>query len=346
LLVVVALNWTIFQSLWTTLMTPVQGVVNQTAGALSNYVVQPFQVFVVVYLVGMLLVAANSGDEDAVMRFFRKIWLAGIIYFVVVGGTVYNDTVTNLLLNTLPTEIGNIISGTTGGALQVANFDDLWNKGFAAGLVIYKNIGWSFKSVGLCIVVVAYWLLGAAAVGVAFFIYLAAHMIAELALAIGPLFVCCYIFPLVRGMFDGWLGVCLSAIVTQLLSILLLSVLIRASQQMIASLSVLNDGNEITGIQILICLVILFGICAYLALQLTRISVAIAGGVSHGAEAVSARIYGLPGTTGSMMNSGYGAARDMISGARDLLSGGGGEAKPTAEPPALANSNNSPGRAA
>jgi hypothetical protein len=82
-------------------------------------------------------------------------------------------------------------------------------------------------------------------------------------------------------------------VLTQILSITLLSLLVDIENATIAQIATDNGGdNEIAQLQLLLYAVVLFILCALLASQLPGIAVGIAGGVHQQVSAYSQTIYG------------------------------------------------------
>jgi type IV secretion system protein VirB6 len=225
---------------------------------------------------------------------------SALVFFIISSAANFNQYFGTLFLATLPTELGNSISNATGAhSLTGGAFDDIWNRAWAAGLVVYKNLPWSIKGIALQFLVVAYWVLAILAIGVGFLIYLGAHVALGLVVAIGPLFVTCYLFPATRRFFEGWISALVSLVIVQVLSITLLSLLTRTEDMTIAQIaSNGSGGNEIAQLQLLLCGMMLFVICALLASQLPGIAVGIAGGVHQQVSVYSQAVYGTVGQMG------------------------------------------------
>jgi type IV secretion system protein VirB6 len=305
------MNWNFFATLYTGINTPVDDFVNVVVGALTGYLTPILRTLIVVYVAGMALVAAMNPGQEPLGDFLRQLFRAALVFFVVSSAANFNEYFGTVFLKTLPTEISNAISGAAGTHVVTGGaFDTVWNKAWTAGLVVYKNLPWSIKGIALELLVVVYWFVAITTIGIGFLIFLGAHVTLALVIALGPLFICCFLFPATRRFFDGWVGASVSLILTQILSITLLSLLIDTENATIAQIAANNGGdNEIAQLQLLLYAVVLFTLCALLASQLPGIAVGIAGGVHQQIGVYSQVIYG------GASAAGRGAARRTASAA-------------------------------
>jgi type IV secretion system protein VirB6 len=257
-----------------------------------------------------------------VTNWLRYLIRAALVYFIVSSAANFNQYFGTLFLTTLPTEIGNAISGAAGThSVTGGAFDTVWNKAWTAGLVVYKNLPWSIKGMALEFLVVLYWLVAIATIGVGFLIFLSAHVMLVLVIAIGPLCICCFLFPSSRRFFDGWIGTSVALVLTQILSIVLLSLLIDTENATIAQIAADNaGGNEIAQLQLLLYGVVMFIMCALLASQLPGIATGIAGGVHQQVSVYSQAIYGSVGQFG---RSAFATAGSAVSGTARAIGSAG-----------------------
>lgn len=286
------MNWHFFANTYAGIDAPVQAFVNGVIAALSNYITPILRALIVVYVAINAMIIATNPTQEPLTTFLRQMIGAALIFFVVSSAANFNQYFGTIFLTTLPTEISNAISGATGGnTLNGGAFDDIWNRAWTAGLVVYKNLPWSLKGIALQLLVVAFWLIAIMAIGIGFMIYLGCHVILALVVALGPLFVCCALFPASRRFFDGWISAMVSLVLTQVLTITLLVLLTTTENATITQIAADNGGNEIAHIQLLLYAIVLFVICALLASQLPGIAVGIAGGVNQRVSIYSQAIY-------------------------------------------------------
>lgn len=212
----------------------------------------------------------------------------------------------------LPTDIGNALVGSVGGA-QVSGgslFDSVWNKAYAAGLVAYNAIPDTWLGVGLCVAVVVYWGVAIATVAVAFLVYVISHVLTALVIAIGPLFIAAAIFPVSRFLFNGWLSALASAILAQVLVLVMLSLMFNIETTELGKVTAQQGaGANVAGmLQTLLGVGALLLICALLTKQIPSIAMGIAGGVYH-----ATGVYGAALIAGAAM-----AAKGARAAARAL----------------------------
>ena len=288
------MNWDFFATLYTSIASPLDSSVSGVITAITSYLTPILKAMIVVYVGGTALIMMMNPTQEPLTGLLRNLVRSALVFFIISSAANFNQYFGTLFLTTLPTEIGNSISGATGAySLTGGAFDDVWNRAWAAGLVVYKNLPWSIKGIALQFLVVAYWILAILAIGVGFLIYLGAHITLGLVVAIGPLFVACYLFPATRRFFDGWISALVSLVLVQVLSITLLSLLTRTEDMTIAQIvGNGSGGNEIAQLQLLLCGTMLFVICALLAAQLPGIAIGIAGGVHQQVSVYSQAIYG------------------------------------------------------
>jgi type IV secretory pathway VirB6-like protein len=309
--------WHLFTGLWQLLEVPLEAGVNGAVTALSAYVVGPFRAWVLVYLIGTMLIAAWSPSDDAAMGFFRHLFRAGFVYMIIAYAANFNFFFGNLFLHTLPDGIGNALSGTPNAAgFGPAIFDKILVQGFSAGVAAFKLVPWfSFKGLALAIVVILYWGIVAVSVGWIYLIYLAAHAAVALLIAGGPLFVALRMFPATSQFFNGWISALMSAVVVQIFSVILLSVVIAAETHQLHALAAMAaagvDATEDNIMGVMFTLTgagLVFAIGAWLSLKLSAIGSTIASGVYWNAEAVGrmAADYVAPGAAAVEPMSGGG----------------------------------------
>jgi type IV secretion system protein VirB6 len=288
------MNWNFFATLYTGINSPVQDFVGVVIGAVTGHLTPILRALIVVYVAGMAMIAAFNPSQEPLTNWLRYLVRAALVYFIVSSAANFNQYLGTLFLTTLPTEIGNAISGAAGTHMVTGGaFDSVWNKAWMAGLVVYKNLPWSIKGMALDLLVVLYWFVAITTIGIGFLIFLSSHVMLALVIAVGPLFVCCFMFPSSRRFFDGWVGTSVALVLTQILSITLLSLLTDTENATIAQIAADNaGGNEIAQLQLLLYGVVMFIMCAMLAAQLPGIATGIAGGVHQQVSVYSQAIYG------------------------------------------------------
>jgi len=286
------LNWHFFANTFTGIDAPVQAFVSGVVTSLTGYLTPILRATIVVYVAANAIIMAMNPSREPLATFLRQLLVAAAVFFIISSAVNFNQYFGTLFLTTLPTEITNAISGATGGSTLSGNaFDNIWNRAWTAGLIVYKNLPWSLKGIALQFSVVAFWIIAIMAIGIGFMVYLGCHVILALVVALGPLFVCCFLFPTSRRFFDGWISTMVSLVLTQVLSITLLVLLTNTENATITQISAGSGSNEIAQIQLLLYAIVLFVMCALLATQLPGIAVGIAGGVHQQVSVYSQAVY-------------------------------------------------------
>jgi type IV secretion system protein VirB6 len=305
------LNWHFFANTFAGIDAPVQAFVVGVVSALTGYLTPIMRVLIVVYIAANALITATNPSQEPLTNFLRQLTGVALVFFIISSAANFNQYFGTMFLTTLPTEITNAISGATGGnTLSGDAFDNIWNRAWTAGLVVYKNLPWSLKGIALQFLVVSFWIIAIMAIGIGFMVYLGCHVTLALVVALGPLFVCCFLFPASRRFFDGWISTMVSLVLTQVLTITLLVLLTNTENITIAQIAANSSGNEIAQIQLLLYAIVLFVMCALLASQLPGIAVGIAGGVHQQVSVYSQAIY----SAGEIGRSSVATARSAVVG--------------------------------
>src|SRR5271166_6595698 len=139
------MNYGFFTFIWDNVAQRIQQATAGLINALLGYVGPQFQACVLAYLIVTLLIATWSADETAMLRFFRHLFLATVIYGLVANAGTFNTYVQGAA-NGLVTGITKAIAGifgAGGGNVTGVVFDDLLVKMFAKGGDILEHLTWS-----------------------------------------------------------------------------------------------------------------------------------------------------------------------------------------------------------
>lgn len=305
-----------FAWLFAQIDTPTIGFVNEAVVALSAHLAPIMRWGIVAYVAGRMMVLAYYPSAEPLTSFLRILTRCAIAYAVVASAANYNEYLGTLLRTTLPTEIGNVVSGAVGApAVEGQTFDGIWNKAWAAGLAVYRNLPWTLKAVGLTVCIALYWFGAIVAIGISFMVYLGADLILALLIAVGILFVALFPFPATRPYFDRWLSACLSMVLLKLFIVTLLALLVAAENATMKAIATTgmgagwDSGSEIAQLQLLFGGLLLFFICGAIARQLPSVAVAVTGGVVADAQALGAVATSAAGQVGNLGSRAYGAAQ-------------------------------------
>ncbi len=250
----------------------------------------------VAYVAGQMMIFAFNPSPEPLTSFLGILIRCAIAYAVVASAANYNQYFGTMLRVTLPTELGNVVAGTTDAPpLQGATFDGIWNKAWAGGLAVYRNLPWTLKAIGLTVCIAFYWIAAIACIGVSFMVFIGADLILAVLVAVGVLFVAVFPFPATRPYFDRWLSACLSMVLLRIFIVTLLALLVRAENETILAIATSgmgvgwDSGSEIAQLQLLFGGLLLFFICGAIAKQLPSVALAVTGGVVADAQGPWAR---------------------------------------------------------
>ncbi|MDT8315413.1 type IV secretion system protein [Roseomonas mucosa] len=276
-------GWDIFTRLYDLVAIPLLTGVDAMIAAMTGWVAGWLKVALVVYVTGRLMWQALVQNGEPLSEVERLIVMgaAAVALVTTVGG--YGPWARDVLLNGLGPEVGRALAGALGERPVTGGlFDEIWGKAWVSGLAIYRSLPWSIAGLGLCIIVVFYWIIAVFAIAIAFLVWMKAFIILALLVGVGPIFAGLWVFPLFRHMAIGWLNTVFANIVLQILSTALLALLLSAETQLLSQVATLaaagGMANEIRGVQMLLAGMVLFVACGWITYQLPGIASAITGG--------------------------------------------------------------------
>jgi hypothetical protein len=287
-------SWHIFAYLYqhfdVTLLAAVRTITTQLAVALTK----PLVAAVTLWIAGTTAVELYSPGADPLFMFLRKL-VRAVLVIAAVSAANYTAVFGTFLLTTLPTELVNGITGATGnGPFGVDGFDTMLGSAWVSGIEVLKNTsGWGAKAIGTAIVVGLFWIGSFLCVGLAFFIFMAMHVLLGVAIALGPIFLCMLLWSRTVRYFDGWIGACLGLVASQGFIVTLVQLLLIVTGDILKQIAALNgtggtNGNDEFG-QLHLMLeagLMFFGI-AYLTKQMPDFGARIMGGVSAGVAPIT-----------------------------------------------------------
>ncbi|TCZ54616.1 type IV secretion system protein [Roseicella aquatilis] len=276
-------GWDIFSRLYDLVAIPLLTGVDAMIAAMTGWVAGWLKLALVVYVTGRLLWQALVQNGEPLSEVERLVVMgaAAVALVTTVGG--YGPWARDVLLNGLGPEVGRALAGALGERPVTGGlFDEIWGKAWVSGLAIYRSLPWSIAGLGLCIIVVFYWIIAVFAIAIAFLVWMKAFIVLALLIGVGPVFAGLFVFPLFRHMAIGWLNTVFASIVLQVLSTALLALLLTAETQLLAQVATLTAtggmANEIRGVQMLLAGMVLFVACGWITYQLPGIAAAVTGG--------------------------------------------------------------------
>jgi type IV secretion system protein VirB6 len=317
----VSFNWHLFSGAYTGIDEPLTNAVDAALGNMIGYVNPTLKVLLTIYIIWIALQARWVPTGAPVSGLIAHAARGAVIVMLLSNTATFNQWVGTIFLHSIPDELGNALNGSVGGGSPItggAQFDDVWNGAWKAGLVVYKNLPeWSMKGAFLALAVIAFWVLSFIAVGVGFLMFLGAHVLMALLMITGPIFIACALFPVPRRFFAGWLATTVGVLVTQVLVVALMSLMVLIQKNQLSQVQAVPAGADIMGqIGSLIGVAGLLFICAGVAKQIPGLAVGIAGGAYHQfGDLVGAAA----GAATAIASGAYGVGRAAISSATNQV---------------------------
>jgi type IV secretion system protein VirB6 len=282
------MTWTLFAIILAQIEPFLATATDGISAALVTYVSPLLSVGMIAYVGSNLLLNSVSPQGEPFGPVLRQVAIVVGVWIAFLGVGHYTYLVHDFLQVGLPASIERVITGAAGGeALGANSFDAIWNTALVAGLKVYKSLPWT--AIGLQFVVVLYWFVALIAIGIGFLIFLVSLVMISLLVAIGPIFVFLIVFPFTAEMFTSWLRGMSSMIVLKLLVVILLTILTRVENTIIAQIASGSLGNggaavggnavEIGQLLMLLGGVMLFFITGVIASMLPGMAQSLTGGL-------------------------------------------------------------------
>ena len=283
----VGTDFHVFASLYTALFTPFQGAVQGVIGALLPLMAGAVTAGVGAMLIAWALtIAVGAESAGAVMnRMITRVLLpAAVVVFLLSSVATYQQWLVTWI-SQIPDDVGRAITGGLGGTVVNSGdpFDNVWNKAYVAGATVFTNLPFSLKGAVLALVVIAYWIAAAAAVLLAFAMFVTSKVLLQLLVAVSPVFVGAGAFQPSRFLLRGFAGGIAGVITAQILVVALLGIAFNVENQLLAPVLASAANANVTGlIASLLITGCVLGACAVLAVKIPAIAIGISGGVFDG----------------------------------------------------------------
>jgi len=283
----VGTDFHVFAALYTALFTPFQTAVQGVIGALLPLMAGAVTAGVgAVLMAWALTIAIGAEAVGAVMnRMITRVLLPGaIVLFLLSGVATYQQWLVTWI-SQLPDDIGRAVTGGLGGAAVNSGdpFDNVWNKAYVAGATVFTNLPFSLKGAVLALVVILYWIAAAAAVLLAFAMFVTSKVLLQLLIAVSPVFVGAGAFQPSRFLPRGFAGGVAGVITAQVLVVALLGIAFNVENQLLAPVLASAANANVAGlIASLLITGCVLGACAVLAIKIPAIAIGITGGVFDG----------------------------------------------------------------
>jgi type IV secretion system protein VirB6 len=270
----------IFSQVNNLIEVPFLAQVDALIGVLVAWLAGPMATALVIYvaLTGFMMMRGLSQETFAAV--LGRIVRLCIVAWIVMNAATYNTWVRDLFLTTLPTELADQITSTTGNAApSAAAFDTIWRKALGVGMSVWSTLGWT--DIGPSLAVIFMWVCAGVAISFSYLVWLTSRIGLGLVIAVGPIFVAFALFPATRALFERWLGQVVQFVVLGVLAVTLLQLMVAAEgmlvDRIVASSAASSPAQRL---QMLLAVCVLFIICAMLAMQLPGLASGLAGGFS------------------------------------------------------------------
>ena len=269
----------VFSYIFDQIETPLLQSLASLISALVSYAAAPVQTALVIYiaLTGILILRGHASEGIGSLT-SRILKLSTVVWFAT-NGALYTTWVSNLFLTVLPNDVGNAVSSSMGDgtAISASSFDVLLVKSYDAGLEVWKLLSWT--DIGEQVFVVLYWVVASFACLVTFAIWFISHVSLAIFVALGPLILPLVLFRATAPIFERWIGALISAVIVQVVTVILLTLTLQVEAMLVAQLAGYTGTNPFEQIRTLIAAVAFFGFATLLAFQIPGFGTALAGGL-------------------------------------------------------------------
>ena len=286
------MQWDIFTTLYDLVAMPLLGGVDAMIGSLAPWARGVLIAGLVVTITVAFLLKALRPATEPLSDLTTMLLTGAFAVFVAGSAANFGPYVRDLLLTTIPQEIGNALAGALGNRPVTGSFfGELWSKAWLAGVAVFRALPWSLAAIPLGILVVVYWLVAAAAIAFTFLVWMKAFFFIALLVGVGPVFVALFVFPWFRGFAQGWFGTVASNVILQILLAGLLSLFMTAETQLLSQIAAeTRGGNEIVALQYLFAGMVVFVGVGWLTYQLHGAANAIGHGFAGYARSRGMRL--------------------------------------------------------
>jgi type IV secretion system protein VirB6 len=208
-------------------------------------------------------------EQEPMWSLVRKLMKASVIVMLVTNSGDYQTYVSEVLFKTLPDELSTALGFK---AASAGRFDAMLTGAAQYSENLYKEAGWGWGTVKAAVVAfMIYFVMGLLAAQ-GYFTFLYAEFALALIVGIGPAFICCALFNQTRKYFEGWLSQCINYVILKILSLAVLSFMLRTFETLYNA----KSGGDIAAASLGIITAAFF--CMGILHHLPAMAQAIAGG--------------------------------------------------------------------
>ena len=314
----------VFAFLFTSFITPFMATINVVATNFADAVQLPAMLLATLYLCLKGYQALLSGESGNPILDLVRACVRISIVLSCLSVAVYTGEIAGLLLNTLPTELSQAITGNA--AVGAGSFDNLAAETVLSSLQNIKNLPTAFLSIVYGAFDVVYACASLLAIAVAFGLWLITQVYIGLLVAIGPLAIACVMLPYTSRYFHGWVSAIATSIVQQILIVTTVTILVATINTVLGPVlnanaaTGANANDPVTQMTNLLEALVTFIILIYISYGTNRLAAIIGGGAAAEINAASQWAMGHIGTAAS---AAHGAATGGSSSAPAGLTKGG-----------------------
>lgn len=327
--------WHYAQNIYTTATSKADAGIGAMEAANIEYVV-PFLKGALVLLVMTEIIAQILGNQahNPLGHVVRRVLRWAVIMVLIGNAGAYQQHVATPLMGMVNDLSGRLTGAMGGGAFTgAAAFDNEISSSWQAVWTIVKTtpfIGSVVRAIFIYFLSAITFLIIGLAIAAAFVAWLVGLLTLKIGLAVGPLFIAGSLVPKTTALTDNWIAVVGSAAATQILAVLVISLLGFADQATTGAYLQGATGagnNPVTGVQALVAMGITsFVLGVFVFWEAPRMAAGLFRGLVAAAAPYTAAAAGAFAGAGAIASFGAGAAAGALGG------GGATAAASTAAP--------------
>ncbi len=242
----------------------------------SKVVQTPLTMAITMYVIIYGWMILKGSIEEPISGFMKRLVKIALIWYLIINPTVFMDNFGNVILNVLPNDISQAITG----AKPEDNVIDTFVKyGTNVADKINKESGFFDLTPGLLTIVmkIIIYLAGV----VAFFMFALSDLVVAMLLIVAPVFICLLMYESTKQWFQGWLSSMITFVLLKILTVSLLTLVNGITEKLTApARQYIIDWTKLITIGWQVIIVYFIGF--FIFTKLYDIAAAIGGGPSMG----------------------------------------------------------------
>jgi type IV secretion system protein VirB6 len=267
----------VFSGFEATLHQPAMNFMTATSANLAGTLAAPLRSALVLMVMWHGIQILRGEEQEPIWSLIRKLMKGSVIVMLVTNTGDYQTYVADILFKTLPDELSGALGFQPASA---GRFDAMLTGAAQYSENLYKEAGWSWGIIKAAVVALLVYLVMGLLAAQGYFTFLYAEFALALIIGIGPAFICCALFNPTRKYFEGWLSLCLNFVILKILSLAVLSFMLRTFETLYTA----KSAGDIAAASLGIITAAFF--CMGILHHLPGMAASIAGG--HAFSGVSA----------------------------------------------------------